>query len=85
MRPTTWRLAIVSIDSGHGWFGAGLVERREGYKLVVAIRSWEDLPVERDEPRLAEFAAWRAEQGRRWDAQHADGDRRADCRLPVPL
>ncbi|HVM21182.1 MAG TPA: hypothetical protein VM307_14580 [Egibacteraceae bacterium] len=61
---------IVSIDSGHGWFGAGLVERRDGDKLVVAIRSLDELPAERDEVRLAEFAAWRAEQGRRWDQQY---------------
>ena len=61
---------IVSIDSGHGWFGAGVVEGRDGDKLVVAMRPLDELPVERDEARLAEFASWRAEQGRRWDQQH---------------
>lgn len=61
---------VVSVDTGYGWFGAGVVEHRDGEELVVGFRSLDELPEERDEARLVEFATWRDEQGRRWDEQY---------------
>ena len=63
---------VVSIDTGEGWFAAGVVEEVFGDTFVVGFRMLDELPADRDDERLAEFAEWRAEQGRRWDKQYGD-------------